>query len=309
MLYTLAMDPNEDGKWEVVPCPQCGGKDSAPMLNAVPNEPRVTGSFSTARCCDCGLLFANPRLNKEALLSAYEALSGASALFATSDDSRQEGMVVRWWRHATQHQVVGDWVQRGPVLDVGCNNGDLLLDLRARGFEVHGIEMDHRAVENCLARGLNVRQGLIEEVELPKNKYGTILLSHVLEHISDLTTILRKLHGALLPGGRIVIAVPNAAGAVARAFGRHWHGWDPPFHLTHFEPYTLRSVLVKAGFDVTSVKTRGLPDDCTRSLSRLLKRPVGSLWVRMALFPPSWVIGKLSMGGELCAVAERRRST
>lgn len=220
------------------------------------------------------------------------------------DETEPPGLARRWWRHLTQRQVAGDWVEVGPVLDVGCDVGELLLTLRARGIEASGIEVSPTAVERCRARGLDVMQGTVEEVELPDSTYRTITLSHVLEHFPDPVAVLRKLWRALVPGGRIVLAVPNHAGLVARLFGSRWHGWDPPFHLTHFDSTSLRAVLEAAGYRMDSLDTRGNPEDVTRSLGNLLGRRTDSLWIRAA-FLPAWILGPLGKGGELCAVAHR----
>jgi SAM-dependent methyltransferase len=165
--------------------------------------------------------------------------------------------------------------------------------------------MNEEGVRQCRSRGLDVVQGQVEDVDLRDGHFATILLSHVLEHIRAPVATLRKLRVALLPGGRVVIAVPNAGGLVARTAGRYWHGWDPPFHLTHFTPHTLATMLVEAGFEVASVRTRGYPDDITRSLAKMFKRPVTSLPLRAALLPGSWLLGKVNLGGEICAVGRR----
>jgi 2-polyprenyl-3-methyl-5-hydroxy-6-metoxy-1,4-benzoquinol methylase len=269
-----------------------------------PNEQRVQGRFAYVRCRRCDLVYANPRLVESARNAAYAAC--ASPGFST--ERGQAGAFTRWWRYTTQRQVVGDWVKEGPVLDVGCHTGDLLLSLRERGLEVSGIESSNDGVRVCRERGLAVTQGLVEDVPLPPDHFRTILMSHVLEHVGDPLAILRKLNAALVPGGRIVVAVPNCRGAVARVFGPYWHGWDPPYHLIQYDPRTLRCILSAGGFVVTQMQTRGLPEDVTRSLSKLLRRPVRSLWARLALLPGSMALGRLSLGGEVCAVAERPAS-
>ena len=254
-------------------------------------------------CDGCGLTYANPRLRGPALSAAYASLE--TPLADTPDAMADASGLRGWWRHMTQRQVVGDWVEKGPVLDVGCHIGDLLLTLKARGLEVSGIESSPSAIARCRARGLQVTQGTIEEVQLPDAAYQTITLSHVLEHVADPVAVLRKLYRALAPGGRIVIAVPNRAGLAARIFGRHWHGWDPPFHLIHFDRESLAGVLEAAGLAVDRVLTRGNPDDVTRSVRKMLGRRIDAFWVRAALLPPTWALGPLDLGGELCAVAHR----
>lgn len=298
------MNHQEDEYWERVRCPLCEGGDSEPISAATPNDLRIRGQFLAVRCRSCGLVYANPRLNQHAMTVAYQSLD-EKGLGEPSPIRNRSGVLTRWWRHATQRQVVGDWIDQGPVLDVGCHTGNLLVELRERGFEVRGIEMSAHGVQACRERGLEVSQGLVENLSLPCEGFGTILLSHVLEHVREPLATLRKLRAALIPGGRIVIAVPNSGGVVARLFGPYWHGWDPPFHLTHFEPRTLAAIIIKAGFQLDCVRTRGLPEDVTRSLAKMTKRPARALWARAVLLPPSWLIGKVSLGGEICAVGQR----
>lgn len=286
-----------------VACPQCQSSDYDRLFDCKPNQPTLPGTFPVGRCRACGLAYANPRLGDAALTAAYTACGAAEA--DARAPSTPPGPFTRWWRHTTQRQVVGDWVQQGPVLDVGCNNGDLMLAVRERGLEVAGIETSATGVRVCRDRGLQVTQGRWEDVSLPDETLGTILMSHVLEHFGDPLRALEKARRALRPGGRIVIAVPNSRGAVARLFRSHWHGWDPPYHLTHFDPRALATMLGRAGFKVTHLSTRGVPDDVTRSLAKAFHRPVRALWFRAGLLPASWLLGRFTLGGELCAVAER----
>lgn len=268
------------------------------------------GTFSIVRCHGCGLTYANPRLAPFALSGAYATLENAvpAGRPAAGKDVPAPELLRGWWRRLTQRQVVGDWVETGPVLDVGCHVGDLLTMLRERGLEVSGIENSPAAVARCRALGLDVRQGRIEQVELDEVAYGTITLSHVLEHLAEPVAVLKKLWRALVPGGRLVVAVPNHQGLVARLFGGHWHGWDPPFHLVHFDPSSLRGVMAAAGFRVDHLVTRGTPDDVTRSLTKMLGRRVDALPLRAALLPPTWALGRCSLGGEICAVGHRPAS-
>lgn len=275
------------------------------MTTTEPNEAVVGGGrFDVVGCDGCGLTYANPRLRGPALSAAYATLE--MPVTDGPDDAPAPAAGFRgWWRHMTQRQVVGDWVEKGPVLDVGCHVGDLLVALKERGLQVAGIEASPSAIARCRARGLDVTQGIIEEVSLPDGAYQTITLSHVLEHVAQPVDVLRKLYRALSPGGRLVIAVPNRAGLVARLFGPYWHGWDPPFHLVHFDGAALRAVLEAAGFAVDRVLTRGNPDDVTRSMRKMLGRRIDPFWFRAALLPVTWALGPLELGGELCVVAHR----
>ena len=300
------VSPSQPDVLERVSCPQCGGSECRPKTMTAPNKAGFGGPFAVVECDRCGLTYANPRLSGPALSAAYASLQqeGAQRPPVPVEQAQPAGLLRRWWRHLTQRQVVGDWVKEGPVLDVGCDDGQLLLALRERGLQVSGIEVSPDALARCRARGLHVMEGTIEDVTLEDAAYRTITLSHVLEHCPDPVAVLKKLWRALAPGGRIVVAVPNHHGLVARVFGANWHGWDPPFHLTHFDPASLRKALDSAGFRVDTVFTRGNPEDVTRSLAKLVGRRADALWMRAA-FLPVWALGPLALGGEVCAVAHR----
>ena len=62
-------------------------------------------------------------------------------------------------------RTVLDLVEPGSrVLDLGCGDGTLLQLLRARKqASGYGVEMDQRLIMECIARGLSVFQGNLDE--------------------------------------------------------------------------------------------------------------------------------------------------
>jgi hypothetical protein len=121
---------------------------------------------------------------------------------------------------------------------------------------------------------------------------------------------LREALRLLVPGGVIVMTVPNFASFSSGYFGEHWFGLDVPRHLTHFTAETLRMTLEVAGFRVKSV--RGLVHaDWVRSSARRAARAGGAGLVgRLVRLKPaarmlawcSYVAGKAEA---LVGVAER----
>jgi hypothetical protein len=57
----------------------------------------------------------------------------------------------------------------------------------------------------------------------------------------------------LAPGGRLVVAVPNAASLQARVFGDRWFGLDLPRHLVHLSPAPVLSKIEALGLRVERV--------------------------------------------------------
>ena len=99
------------------------------------------------------------------------------------------------------------------VLDVGCGCGDTssLLKERNPGTWIEGITFNPAEAAKAGAVLDRVHTFDIEQ-ELPAdfNKdFDCLLLSHVLEHLREPASAVQRLLPALVPGGTLVIAVPN----------------------------------------------------------------------------------------------------
>jgi 2-polyprenyl-3-methyl-5-hydroxy-6-metoxy-1,4-benzoquinol methylase len=110
--------------------------------------------------------------------------------------------------------MVPEGVRR--VLDVGCGGGDNARRLRAHpGIEVVGLthsaeEADIAAPHMDAVHVIDLERGL---TDLAMAKWGApfdlLLFSHVLEHLVDPVMVLRRCLTQLIPGGHVLIAVPN----------------------------------------------------------------------------------------------------
>jgi SAM-dependent methyltransferase len=166
---------------------------------------------------------------------------------------RTDGLA-RVWHRVNGSLPLTDLVREGPVLDIGSNTGEALVALRKRGFEVIGLEPNPAAAEVARGHGLEVISAPIEEAELRDGRYGSILLSQVLEHVRDPHALLRKVKPALRDGGTVFIVVPNAGSAFRRAFGADWVHWHVPFHLFHFTEESLRKLCAQCGLELATVR-------------------------------------------------------
>lgn len=104
--------------------------------------------------------------------------------------------------------------QPGPVLELGCGNGRILLPLLARGLEVVGIDasgpMLAELTRKARARGLAPRTLRADVRRLPlRRAFSTVLapysLATYMATAADLDALLQAARDVLLPGGRFVI--------------------------------------------------------------------------------------------------------
>lgn len=133
------------------------------------------------------------------------------------------------------------------VLDVGCGNGALLRLLAARDVPVVGAD-----AAPAPPPGLDVPYHRIDFDDgtiagLPHGRY-TVVLRHVLEHVRDPCAFLEALRAQ--GAERFYVVVPDASAVEARLLGARWYLWDPPRHLWHFDPASLRTLCDRLGLDV-----------------------------------------------------------
>ena len=107
-------------------------------------------------------------------------------------------------------RVIADWIEPGSrVLDLGCGKGDLLAWLvthkQVRGT---GIEYHKEKAASCIARGLTVLQGdLNQEVDdYPDLSFDYVILSQTLQQIYEPARLLNSLSRI---GRRVIVSFPN----------------------------------------------------------------------------------------------------
>ncbi|GBG39820.1 class I SAM-dependent methyltransferase [Mycobacterium montefiorense] len=90
-------------------------------------------------------------------------------------------------------------------LEVGAGGGSLVNWMAGRGAAVTAVDIDTRFIDHLASESVDVRRLDIRSDDLPPGGFDLVHSRLVLEHLSDRENILRKLAGALRPGGWIVI--------------------------------------------------------------------------------------------------------
>jgi methionine biosynthesis protein MetW len=107
-------------------------------------------------------------------------------------------------------QIIGGWIEPGSkVLDLGCGEGDLLQYLIAqKGVSGAGIEHNEEKVAHCIAKGLSVLQGDInEEVgDYPDASFDYVILSQTLQQVFAPAELIRAM---MRIGRRGIVSFPN----------------------------------------------------------------------------------------------------
>ncbi len=136
----------------------------------------------------------------------------------------------------------------GPVVDIGSGRGEWLEMLRDAGVEAYGVDSNETFVNQCQARGLDVRLGdaLAHLAEVPAGSLGAVTGFHIAEHlpVPVLIELLDRCMVALAPGGRILFETPNPTNLLVGAANFYLD----PTHLRPLHPDLLSFLVSDRGF-------------------------------------------------------------
>ena len=179
-----------------------------------------------------------------------------------------------------------------PVLDIGCGNGQRLLELERYGCSaLFGLEPTVGAAEQARrATRADIRTAFLDDAGLPRGHFGLVILNQVLEHVPSPKDTLASIHAHLRPGGTLYLTVPNFGSAEAGFFGPSWSGLQIPEHLHHFTESSLRPIVEAAGFRITLWRTDSVWS-VTRMSLKTWKQSAPKGWrALLAALPPlAWL--------------------
>jgi 2-polyprenyl-3-methyl-5-hydroxy-6-metoxy-1,4-benzoquinol methylase len=204
------------------------------------------------QCRSCGLVYANPRWDRQEILGLYEAVKDPLYL------AEREGRVLTFQRHLKPLlNVYGRRPGAGErLLDVGAYIGVFVEIAQTAGWEAVGVEPSEWGVAEARRRGLNVVEGTLATANFPERSFDVVTMWDVIEHLTDPMAELRHTHRALKPGGLVVLHTMDIDSTFARLMGRRWP-WLMEMHLYYFSRRTLAAMLQRAGFELVRAEAQG----------------------------------------------------
>jgi 2-polyprenyl-3-methyl-5-hydroxy-6-metoxy-1,4-benzoquinol methylase len=137
----------------------------------------------------------------------------------------------------------------GPVLDIGCGNGQLVRCLLADGYNATGIDVSPEQVMLAHKSGLTkVQQGdYLKVLAARPGQLTAVTATDLLEHLTkpEVMATFDAVAAALRPGGVFVARVPNAVSP----FGGHIRYGDFT-HESWFTAGSIRQLAAAAGLTV-----------------------------------------------------------
>lgn len=171
----------------------------------------------------------------------------AAALSGGTSDTSIKALVIDCLR---RHDA------RGPLLDFGAGNGELLNQLAERGTfnPLAGADIASRPA--ALPFGIGwIEQDLNEPLHLCST-YQTVVCSETIEHLENPRHVFRCLSALLRPGGLLVLTMPNQecirsyCGLILGGHFTQFLGSCYPAHITALLRLDLTRLCSEVGFDV-----------------------------------------------------------
>ena len=217
--------------------------------------------FRIVRCSQCGLVRVSPQPTEEELGKYYPKEYGpyrdGDFIFKYGPISRLTKKFLNFQKRKNKKSLLIDNNDKTMLryLDFGCGGGADLerVKMAHPNWELYGLDAISTACEETRKRGFEVFCGDVFSMDLPKDFFDRVNMSHVIEHLQRPQETLKKLYDTMKEGAAVTITTPNFDTPSARIFKSYWYALDTPRHLFLFTPTTLGTMIERAGFRIVKI--------------------------------------------------------
>lgn len=236
--------------------------------------------FCFVRCPGCGHVYLHPRPRAESLPLLYPANYYTRAGRHTGAFlNAVKSLVIR--RRLSYFKPV--FTKPAAVLEIGCGDGSLLVDLKKRypwltvsGVDIH---LSQATMKRCRTLDIRTTRCDIESLDLPGSAYDLVIMNQLVEHLRHPERTLEQVSRALKPGGLVSIETPEVNGYDRGFFKKSfWGGYYFPRHLHLFSFRTLERLLADNGLETVRHFSLVAPLIWIFSVKTALGRVFPALW-------------------------------
>ena len=211
-------------------------------------------TFHIVKCTRCGHLFLQPRPTPASVSIIYpQNYASFTKRFSTAGSriARTKSFVMSQRMKLLKEKIKSHCT----VIDIGCGDGQFLMDLRKMNREINLVGLDwkfseevKKDLEQC---EIEMIVGRLEDVNLLEESFDLVTMNQLIEHLWDPRPSIKKIFKAMKKGGLLSIETINIDGYDRRWFKEgFWGGYYMPRHMNLFSHQTLKTFLENEGFIV-----------------------------------------------------------
>lgn len=240
-------------------CPACNSEVSD--VRYVYHENEIHSNFY--RCGRCTFIFARPLLIPALDKRQLDDIDFAELFNSPMLKNLYINLFIkREIRMLQKYRTV----KNSKLIDIGCGTGWTTSIFEKNGFDVTGLEPSE--TRSNFARdtyGIRTLTGHIENLDI-QEIYGTAVLRHVIEHVEDPKSVIKRAGLLLDNQGLLLLVCPNINSLGRYLFGAQWSSWGLPWHCNFFTPKSMEALLGRSGFEVLKSYQTPSPLHFTQSL-------------------------------------------
>lgn len=202
------------------------------------------GIFSLLHCSKCNMYYTSPYPDAETLPNLYmqrntKNFDGHNIFIF--DRLKDFFAKKELKRYLTQCEI-----KPATFVDFGTGNGRYACMLQSidENIDVTGVDFAlHAPIRFNADKHKFINYLETQSFYENNQKYDMIFLRHVLEHVEFPINYLNNMLNKLNDNGTIIVEVPNIKNGLCKVFGGLSPSFSPLFHLVHFTPQNMKSVL------------------------------------------------------------------
>ncbi len=206
------------------------------------------------------------------------------------------------------------------LLEIGSSWGKyLLLARNERNFEVVGVEMSNAMCQKGREEhGLLIYPGDLRNQDFSPSEFDVVVMNHVLEHLYHPKETIAMIAKILNKRGVLLLRTPVVGTLEQKIFGKYWHAYEFPRHVTLFSEKNLVDLLEQQGFEIKKIRYEGVPNNLILSFKNFFQMKLGSGVIAnlfsiknplmLALFSPlSFLLGFFHQSGRIMIIAQKHK--
>jgi 2-polyprenyl-3-methyl-5-hydroxy-6-metoxy-1,4-benzoquinol methylase len=256
----LGREENRNGgSGSFMQCPYCLGVSRFFISSTDRNRGTTDAVFDYYQCNDCGLIFMGtiPDDLVPFYKGGYQSIPRSLAELRNLAENERYRLVP-----ILKHKKSGRLLEIGPWIGIfSCNAKDA-------GFDVTAIEMDRTCVDFLNDEvGIKTLQSSDPSSSLRDldEKFDVIALWHCLEHLRNPWVMIEQAAKHLVPGGILVLALPNIESFQYSVLRSAWKHLDAPRHLFFYPTESLINLCERNGLFAREITTA---DELSDALSK-----------------------------------------